>query len=79
MLPGSIAEALARKVNLAEVPEFHTGCEGKIPYETWKAAKRAARTMHKQFHRAFDIYRCQFCEQFHVGGRRKDLRLREVG
>jgi hypothetical protein len=79
VIPSSISEAIARKLQFADVHSYQTGCDGKVPYDTWKAAKRAARAMHKQFHKAFDIYRCRFCEQFHIGGRRRSMRLREVG
>lgn len=78
MIPGSIVEAIGRKLNLGGLPAFQSGCKGKIPYQTWEEAKRGARTMHKQMHRQFDVYRCRFCDTFHIGGRRNDLRLREV-
>lgn len=50
------------------------GCEGKRPYDTWKAADKAARLTlrHDRARRAgpetlLRPYRCRACGAFHVG------------
>lgn len=58
---------------------YNTTCEGKTPFSTRKAAERVAKAMNspKRAHNRKDsghapahAYKCQFCHNYHLTGRK---------
>lgn len=53
--------------------ELRASCHGKKRYESWTAANTAAhpKRRHRSRHKAHghrQVYRCRFCQGWHVGG-----------
>lgn len=48
-------------------------CRGKIPYQSEREAKDAARRMHKKKKAPVQHYQCQWCPWWHIGGKRSKL------
>lgn len=48
-------------------------CEGKRTYFTWTAAEQVLRRMNRkgksQSNGRLNVYRCRYCQKFHVGTR----------
>lgn len=42
-------------------------CLRKITYSTRRRAKRAVRHLNQKFHANKKVYRCRFCDYFHIG------------
>ena len=54
-------------------------CKRKIPFATRREAALAAQSMQRRGKDPVEPYRCQFCEQWHLGHRlsRKEKRARK--
>ena len=53
------------------------GCTGKVRFETFGEANRAARRARRQSDRAVKAYACRECHGFHVGANAKTPAYRE--
>ena len=42
----------------------------KVMYNTYKSAKRSADTMGKKHNKYFSVYKCIYCNGFHIGKNR---------
>ena len=59
-----------------EIREKGRACDGKTPYDTRDKANRV-RNLKRQF--GNNVYRCRFCENFHIGHPPAELRNRKHG
>lgn len=50
---------------------YERSCHGKLQCQTEKEAKRAARRMHKIWHKKYESYRCRYCGLWHCGTKKK--------
>jgi hypothetical protein len=54
-----------------------SGSVGPIAVAAHRLMKYRGNHRYKRKHKKYDAYQCPFCDAWHIGGRRKDLRRKE--
>lgn len=69
---GALEAVLDRKIRYSGNSAFEHGCNGKVPHPSEDGARTHAKELKKRMKKRFDVYRCRFCDSFHVGTHRRD-------